>query len=154
MPTMIRSSMALPVALVALLAAPQPFAQSQSDGVAKLKDVHGNVLVSKESGLASGGEALRLTKGTRVITTANADVIVAYDDGCEVKLKENERFEVETGRPCAALIAQVQPILVEGASVAASGVVGGFALLPGIGGVAVGIEIIQGGRHTQKVSPS
>src|SRR6185503_18370106 len=94
-------------ALAAMLAVSQPLAQT-AEGVARLKNVHGNVLVSKESGLASGDEALRLTKGTRVITTANAEVIVAYDDGCEVRLKENQRFEVETDKPCAALVAQAQ----------------------------------------------
>jgi len=146
----------LALAVIASFAAPLAFAQSASDGVAKLKDVHGNVLVSKAAGLASGGEALRLTKGTRVITTANADVVVVYDDGCEVHLKENQRFEVDTDRPCAVLISQVQSILVEpAAGVASTGAFTGVGvLLPALGGTAIGIEILQGIRHGQKASPS
>ena len=152
MAVMIRPSTALATALLALLATP-PHAQSR-DGVAQLKDVHGNVLVSRESGLASGAEALRLGKGTRVITTANAEVIVAYDDGCEVRLKENQRFEVETDRPCAFLLAQVQPILVDGASLAIGPALGIFGLGPAVGGGAIGVELIRGGRHNPPASPS
>jgi hypothetical protein len=91
---------------VALGAAPA-LAQSERDRtVARLVDMHGNVLVSHDSGLSSGAEDLRLTPGTRVLTTAHSDVVVEYDDGCRVHLKENQRFEVEHGKPCALLLAQ------------------------------------------------
>ena len=57
-------SRALPCAAaitsLAMLAVAQRIAPASGEGVARLKDVHGNVLVSKESGLASGDEALRL----------------------------------------------------------------------------------------------
>jgi hypothetical protein len=81
-------------------------APAQGNGVARLKDVKGNVLVSQQSGLAAGGEAARLAEHTRVITTAGAEVIVVYDNGCEVRLKENQRFQVEMDKPCAALLAE------------------------------------------------
>ena len=139
--------------LLALLVTPQPFAQTNDGTIARLRDVSGNVLVSGESGLASGDEALRLVPGTRVITTANSQVVVEYDDGCRVKLKENQRFEVEKGKPCAALVAQPQSILLtpEGALAAAAG----FAavVVPatfGIGGVALLLD----SRSKQSVSPS
>src|SRR4051812_22364068 len=74
--------------------------------IAKLVEMHGNVLVSKETGLGSGRDQLRIAEGTRVITTAKSDVVVEYDDGCRVHLKENQRFEVERGKPCALLLAQ------------------------------------------------
>src|SRR5438105_3003971 len=84
-------------ALVQIAAAPGPFAQAKEEPpVATLKHVNGNVLVSGETGLASGDEATRVAKGARVITTANSEVTVVYDNGCEVKLKPNQRFEVET----------------------------------------------------------
>src|SRR5690348_7467466 len=87
---------------VAAAVAPAALAQQNRDGtVARLVDMHGNVLVSRESGLASGNDELRLLPGTRVITTANSEVVVEYDDGCRVRLKENQRFEVERGKPCA-----------------------------------------------------
>ena len=146
------------MALLALFAVSQPFAQEPSDTIARLKDVHGNVLVSKESGLASGDESLRLAKGTRVITTANSDVIVVYDNGCEVQLKENQRFEVEDGKPCSALIAQAQSILMEPAGAATAGAAASLAayatFLPALGGGVLGVSILQTLRENQAVSPS
>ena len=155
-------SRALPCAAaitsLAMLAVAQPIAPASGEGVARLKDVHGNVLVSKESGLASGDEALRLAKGTRVITTAKAEAIVAYDNGCEVRLKENQRFEVEVDKPCEALIAQAQSILAEPAGAVTAASAGGLAvyaaLLPPLGGAGIGIAFFQSERETRKVSPS
>lgn len=140
--------------VLALLAVSQPQAQTPSptppnDGtIAKLRDVKGNVLVSNESGLATGDEALRLVPGTRVITTANSEVVVDFDEGCSVKLKENERFEVEKGKPCALLLAQPYGIVVAAA---------GAALAPGLivaafGAAALGSLIDS--RNTTTASPS
>lgn len=141
-----------------LAAAAPPFAQEPKPGIATLKSVQGNVLVSGESGLASGDESLRLVEGTRVITTANAEVIVAYDNGCEVRLKENQRFEVETGKPCSALVAQAASILAEPAGMAAAGGATGLAAfsatLPAIGGGLTGLGVIQTLRERASVSPS
>ncbi len=145
-------------ALAFILAAPCAFAQEARQGIAQLKDVNGNVLVSKESGLASGGEALRLTKGTRVITTSRSEVSVVFDNGCEVKLKENQRFEVDDGKPCAALIVQAQSILAEPAGAAAAAAAGSLAaysaVLPALGGGLVGVGVIQSLREKQPVSPN
>jgi hypothetical protein len=63
------------------------------------------VLVSRASGLAAGVQAERLADGTRVITTANSTAVIEYDDGCEVELKENERYEVDSSRACALRLA-------------------------------------------------
>jgi hypothetical protein len=133
-------------------------AQEPREGVAKLKDVHGNVLVSKESGLASGDENLRLTKGTRVITTSRSDVVVVFDNGCEVHLKENQRLEVDDGKPCSVLVAQAQSILSEPAGAAAATASGSAAiysaLLPALGGGLAGVKVIQSLRESQPVSPN
>ena len=133
-------------------------AQEPPRSVAQLKEVHGNVLVSRESGLASGDAGLRLPPGTRVITTANADAIVAYDNGCEIRLKENQRFEVQEDKPCAALIAQASSILAEPAGAALATTATGGALfaatLPALGGALVGLGILQGEREKQVVSPN
>jgi hypothetical protein len=96
---------ALALALATAFAIPQPMAQG-SETIARLRDVRGNVLVSKESGLGTGGEQAPLTKGMRVITTANAGTIVVFDNGCEVRMLENQRLEIEKDKPCAALIPQ------------------------------------------------
>lgn len=141
---------ALAAALVSTFAA----AQNTSEGIAKLKDVKGNVLLSRESGLAAGGESARLTEHTRVITTANSAVIVAYDDGCEVKLKENQRFEVERDKPCAALIASVQSILVQPAAAIVAGPAFIWTAAPAIGGAGVGLGMLQDTRGKTPLSPN
>ena len=152
------------MALIAMALAPCGFAQSSNDTIAQLKDVRGNVLVSRETGLASGNEATRLLKGSRVITTANSEVTVAYDNGCDVKLKPNQRFEVDD-RACAELIARAESILSEpagalaatgsaGAIAAGSAIAVSSATLPiaAAGGLA-GLAILQGQRESQAVSP-
>ena len=143
------------VAASALLAAASGMAQQPQppkprDGtIARLTDVNGNVLVSRESGLASGNEALRLMPGTRVITTANSEVVVEYDDGCKVRLKENQRFEVERGKPCAILMAS--PTTIIPAPVAVAGI--GHIVVPALlGAGAVGALIDS--RGGQSVSPN
>ena len=134
--------------VLALLVVSQPQAQTNDGTIARLRDVNGNVLVSNDSGLATGDEALRLVPGTRVITTANSQVVVEYDDGCRVTLKENERFEVEKGKPCALLLAQPYGIVVAAA---------GATIIPGvivgvIGAAALGVLIDSRTRTT--ASPS
>lgn len=131
-------------------------AQDKTDGIAQLKDLRGNVLVSRQSGLAAGGERARLDEGSRVITTAKSEVIVVYDDGCEVRLKENQRFKVERGKPCAALMAQVESLLVESsAAVAGMAPAASFwSLVPAAGGATMGIEMLRRDRERRPVSPS
>ncbi len=151
--------MRIPAALAAVsIVAAQTFAQEPARGVARLKEVEGNVLVSRESGLGAGREGLRLDAGTRVITTNKSRATVAYDNGCEVTLKENERFEVATGRPCAVLAALPQSILATpaGGAVAATSVAGaGFlATLPALGSAAAAIAAARSWRESQPVSPS
>ena len=146
------------VMLAASLIASAPFAEEPRLGVAQLKDLHGNVLVSRESGLGAGRDTQRLTLGARVITTSKSDVTVVYDDGCEVKLKENERFEVETGKACAVLASMPQSILSTpaGATAAATaGTAAAFAAtLPAIGGAAAALNALRVWRESQPVSPS
>ena len=148
----------LAATLAAALVASLACAQGTREGIAQLKDVKGNVLVSRQSGLAAGAETTRLTEHTRVITTAHSEVIVVYDNGCEVRLKENQRFEVEDGKPCAALIAQAQSILVEPAGTALAGASTGVVLfwssVPVISGAAVGLKIIEDDRRKTPLSPS
>jgi hypothetical protein len=151
--------------LLAMAFAPQGIAQPAPEPVAHLKDVNGNVLVSRETGLASGVESAALTKGSRVITTANSQVTVVYDNGCEVKLKPNQRFEVVTDKPCSELVARAESILTEPAgAMAAAGGAGaiaagsGFAVssvvvpLAAAGGLA-GLAALQSQRESQAVSP-
>ena len=138
--------LALAAAFVAAAATSIAPAQQSREGVAQLKGVKGNVLVSRQTGLAAGGEATRITEHARVITTANSEVVVVYDNGCEVRLKENQRVEVETDKPCEALIAQANSILVEPAGTALGGgsvvAVIFWTGLPAVAAGAVGAEIL------------
>jgi len=136
-------------------------AQQAREGVAQLKGVKGNVLLSRQTGLAAGGEATRITEHTRVITTANSEVVVVYDNGCEVRLKENQRFEVEMDKPCAALIAQAQSVLVEPAgtalNAASASAVFFWVVLPAVGVSTLGANVLLGpgpSPQTLSLSPS
>ena len=140
-------------ALIALFLAPHVHAQPANGGVAHLKQVTGNVLVSRESGLAAADEAVPLTKGMRVITTSNAEAIVVYDNGCEVRLKPNQRFEVATGKACAALIALVESVLPEAAGAAASGLTP-VLLAPAFNAGVFGVAALLLDRQGTKVSPN
>ena len=140
-------------ALAASLAATPSVAQNTGEGIAKLRDVKGNVLLSREAGLAAGAEAVRLVEHTRVITTSGAEVVVVFDNGCEVRLKENQRFQVERDKPCAALIASVQSILVQPAAVAVGPALF-WTTLPATGGAAIGIGILQDTRGKNPLSPN
>lgn len=129
----------------AMLAAGATLAQQGSrEGIAQLKSVKGNVLLSREAGLATGGEAARVVEHTRVITTGGSEVVVVFDNGCEVHLKENQRFEVDSRKPCAALIASVESILQPAVVAEGTGAIGVFwPLVPAIGGAAVGGAVLK-----------
>ena len=75
-----------------------PALAQQQDTVAKLADLEGNVLVSQGDAMVAGtANGQRVAVGTRVVTTAGAKVTISYDVGCDVRLKENERFTVNIG---------------------------------------------------------
>jgi hypothetical protein len=152
MMNMKKRHLALAAALIAAAGATVAPAQQPREGVAQLKGVKGNVLLSRQTGLAAGAESTRIVEHTRVITTANSEVVVVYDNGCEVRQQENQRFEVETDKPCAALVAQTQSILVEPAGTALSGgsavAVIFWTTLPALGAGAVGAEILFGPKPT------
>jgi hypothetical protein len=135
--------------LAALLVASQPFAQTSDNTIAKLTDMKGNVLVSRESGLATGIDAMRVSKGMRILTTANSRVVVQYDDGCRVTLEENQRFVVDD-RACAILMTMPQPILVAPVAVAGTAMATIGPLLLGGASIAAIID----SRSHQQVSPS
>jgi hypothetical protein len=142
------------LAMLAALAAAfaTTLACAQGGSIARLKDVKGNVLVSQQAGLASGSEAVRLAEHTRVITTAGSEVIVVYDNGCEVRLKENQRFEVVVDKACAALVAE--NLLVETPGAAGVGIAalfipaGGVGIASGVAGVGIDSTLFRGGNPT------
>ena len=81
-------------------------ALAQQGTVARLTNLEGSVMVSQGDGMAAAVKDQRVAPGTRVITLAGGKVVVNYDVGCDVSLKENQRFTVRMGE-CAALVADV-----------------------------------------------
>jgi hypothetical protein len=138
------------MALAALLACADVWAQQQQPVVAHLKQVTGNVLVSREAGLATGNEAQPITNGSRIITTANSTAIVVFDNGCEVRLKENERLEVDSNRPCALMLVQAvgpAPLAAVGAPIMGT-------LLPVVIGTTIIVDRLDKNPAPTAVSPN
>ena len=144
----------------ALAAAPLAVAQpttgsEKRETVAALRDVQGNVLVSDKNGMASASAGQRIGSGVRVTTTAKASALIAFDSGCMVQLKENERIDVESPRSCAELLAAVTsaaPALVIGAPVATATATSSY-VAPLVGGAAgVGGYLLY--RNNRNSSPN
>ena len=120
-----------------LLAASLAFAQSGAT-VAELKDVQGQVLVGEGDVSSSATDGLRVAKNATITTTARAGVTVVFDNGCRVTLQESQRLVVDSGTPCAALIASVTSAVPAALGAAA----GGAAVA---GGVSVTALALAGG---------
>ena len=117
--------------------------------VARLKAPTGTVLVSQRDAVVAGTKDQRLPVGTRVTTTAGAEVVIAYDNGCDVKLNENQRFTVRESNDCAALVAAVETNTAPVAAAGGRGNFGGAAALIGAG--AIGAVLIN---RDQSSSPN
>lgn len=123
------------------------------DTIATLTEVKGNVLVSDAIGISSATDSQRIKNMVRVTTTSRASVLIAFDCGCDVRLKENERLDVEGARQCPALLAAVQAVPIGapiGAVAVASGSTIPTALL--LTGAGVGGYLIY--RNNRNVSPN
>ena len=99
----------LVVIAVAVLLVGPALGQQAGSTVAKLTSAEGNVLVSQGDAMVTGANDQRLAVGQRVTTTTGATVTISYDVGCDIRLKENERFTVAVG-PCAVLAGQVESL--------------------------------------------
>ncbi len=125
---------------------------SSCDG-AELRDVTGNVLLSTKDGMSAAVEKQTVAGGSRVTTTSRASVTVAFACGCDVKLKENERLDIEGPSTCAVLLASVTavPVVAIGAATASAGAFSGTTALIGVG-VGVGGYLIY--RNNRNQSPN
>lgn len=125
---------------------------SSCDG-AQLRDVTGNVLVSTKDGMSAAVDKQTVAGGSRVTTTSRASVTVAFTCGCDVKLKENERLDIEGPSTCAVLLASVTavPVAAIGAATASAGAFSGTTALIGVG-VGVGGYLIY--RNNRNQSPN
>lgn len=131
--------------------------------VARLRGVVGNVLVSGETGLSSAEGSVALLEGSRVITTADAKAVVAYKDGCEVRLEANQRLEIEIDLPCSERVRLAQSIFLDAGGIALAGggataaVLGGTlpaaGLAAGTAGLA-GLATLVAARDENPASPN
>jgi len=126
--------------LAAALGAGNAFAQQGT--VARLSNLEGNVMVSQGDGMVAAVKDQRVAAGTRVVTMAGGKVVVNYDVGCDVSLKENQRFTVRTGE-CALLLGEVVT-LVPGSA----GAVASVGVVEVVGGIGIGGGLIYGGYET------
>ena len=121
--------------------------------IATLVEVQGNVLISDAVGMSSATGNQRIKNSVRVTTTSRASVLISFDCGCDVRLKENERLDVEGAKQCPALLAAVEAVPIGapiGAVAAASGSGVPKALL--LTGVGVAGYLIY--RNNGNVSPN
>ncbi len=132
-------------------------AYSKRDTVAQLRDLVGNVLVSDKAGMGSASDKQRVGNNVRVTTTSQASVVVAFDCGCNVTLKPNERLDVVAGQSCAAALAAVAPVATNvalGAGAAGAATTAGLSTPLIAGGVAVGVGGYLLYRDRRNVSPN
>lgn len=134
--------------------------QQKDNTVAKLHDLEGDVLVSQNDAMIAGANDRRLPVGTKVVTLNGAAVTISYDFGCDVRLKQNERFTVTMG-PCALLLTQVEALGpaagaigggTTGTTIAGAGVTAGTAGLIA-SGIIAGVGIYELTRKNS-VSPN
>jgi hypothetical protein len=148
-------SVGLASAIMALSLGAQAQTTAASCDGAELRDVQGNVLVSTKDGMSTGVDKQVVVNKSRVTTTSRASVTVAFACGCDVKLKENERLDIETPATCAGLLASVTAVPASAAIGATTAVAGGLtptstALIGA--GVGVGAYLIY--RNNRNVSPN
>lgn len=145
------------ISSIAMALSVSSFAQTTRDSCdgAVLQDVVGNVLVSTKDGIGAGVEKQSVLNKTRVTTTNRASVTIAFKEcGCDVKLKENERIDIESPNGCGALLAAVTAVPVDaaiGAVAASSGGISTTGLIVGTG-VGVGAYLLY--RNNRNSSPN
>jgi len=115
-------------------------AVAQQGTVARLSSLEGNVMVSQGDGMVAAVRDQRVAPGTRVVTMAGGKVVVNYDVGCDVSLKENQRFTVRMGE-CALLLGDVVTLVPGSATVAVAGV----GVVEIVSGIVIGGGLIYGG---------
>lgn len=105
--------------IAAALAAGVAAAQ-QAQTVARLTGLEGGVMVTQGDAMVAAANDQRVPAGARVVTLAGGKVLIKYDTGCDVAMKENQRFTVRNGE-CAILLTEVVS-LGPAPTVAAAGV--------------------------------
>lgn len=124
-------------------------AAQQAGAVARLINLEGNVLVSQGDAMVAATNGQRVPAGTRVLTMAGGKVGIVYDSGCDISLKENQRFTVRAGE-CAALLGEVVTL---GPAPAVAAGVSSNLVVGVLGGAALGYGVYEVFRN-KSVSPN
>jgi hypothetical protein len=134
--------------------------EGDTSPIAQLRDLKGNVLVSNATGMSAATDGQSIPNKVRVTTTAKSEVVIRFAEGCDVKLAENQRLDVDGCRPCAALLAAVQAVPVDVAlgavapAAGATGVTGSSLLTTAAIGTTTGVGIYLLNRNRRNVSPN
>jgi hypothetical protein len=80
------------------------FAQNGTgEVVAKLRNIDGVVLIRSGSESIPAVEGQSLQKDQSVLATAGSKAVIAYLDGCDVDVAEEELYKVSGSSPCAVM---------------------------------------------------
>lgn len=97
------SSLRLPIALgaVALAIGPSLFAQA-AEPVGTLARITGTAVVSQGAQYAVGYEGMALQEGDRLFVLEGGSALVAFADGCQYRVQDNELLIVPAVSTCSA----------------------------------------------------
>jgi hypothetical protein len=93
--TLIRAAIA-----AAALMGSLPTAIADEAGVAYVARVTGAALVNKGEQYVDGTEGMALSTGDRVMTLAQSEAAIQFNDGCQYLMKENELITIPSKSPC------------------------------------------------------
>ena len=68
--------------------------------VAYVARVTGAALVNKGDQYVDGTEGMKLSTGDRVMTLAQSEAAIQFNDGCQYLMKENELITIPSKSPC------------------------------------------------------
>ena len=93
--TLIRAGIA-----AAALMGSLPTAIAEEGEVAYVARVTGSALVNKGDEYVDGTEGMKLSTGDRVMTLAQSEAALQFNDGCQYLMKENELVTIPSKSPC------------------------------------------------------
>ena len=93
--TLIRAAIAATALMGSL-----PTAIAEEGEVAYVARVTGAALVNKGDQYVDGTEGMALSTGDRVMTLAQSEAAIQFNDGCQYLMKENELITIPSKSPC------------------------------------------------------
>jgi len=129
--------------LLAASAMTGAFAQAPAPSVGAVQNVQGLATVSQGNTIGNVVLSSPVTNGALFVTTSTGSVVILLNNGCRVSLNPNQSVTINTGVPCAALVASVKPVAVVAASGASN--IAGFGTLAGVAALAIILGNVNNG---------